>query len=163
MSKKKQPELQQKVDELTHDLQRLQAEFLNYKRREADAKAELLGMAKRDVILQLLPLLDNIDRALTHRPQELQGNAWADGVEQVGNQVQESLAKMGVEKINSLGQPFNHDLHDAIAYEDGDGEHQVVTEELQPGYKMGDTVLRHAMVKVGKAKESNEKKGGDNE
>jgi molecular chaperone GrpE len=145
----------ERIEELTRDLQRLQAEFMNYKRREAAAKAELLNLAKRDVVIQLLPLLDNLDRALAHRPQELQDNAWAQGVESVAKQAGDSLKKLGVEKIESLGQPFDHNLHEAISMEDGDGDHDVVVEELQPGYKMGDVVIRHAMVRVGKTAEKN--------
>ena len=147
---KKQVELQARVDELTADAQRLQAEFANYKRREGEAKAELLEMAKHEVVTLLLPVLDNIERALAHRPAELADNAWAAGVEQVGKQASEALAKLGVERIKSVGQPFDHNLHEAISMEDGDGEHEIITEELQPGYRMGDTVIRHAMVKVGK-------------
>jgi molecular chaperone GrpE len=145
----------ERIEELTRDLQRLQAEFMNYKRREGEAKAELLNLAKRDVVIQLLPLLDNLDRALAHRPQELQDNAWAQGVESVAKQAGDSLKKLGVEKIESLGQPFDHNLHEAISMEDGDGDHDVVVEELQPGYKMGDVVIRHAMVRVGKTAEKN--------
>lgn len=142
--------LQQRIDELTTDLQRLQAEFLNYKRREEEAKGEILEMAKREVVTLLLPTLDNIERALTHRPEELKDNAWAGGVEQVGKQAGETMKKLGVERIESVGQPFDHNLHEAISMEDGDGDSEVVTEELQPGYKMGDVVIRHAMVKVSK-------------
>lgn len=143
-------ELQQQVEELTGDLQRLQAEFTNYKRREAENRAELLSHARRDVVLQLLPLLDNIDRALSHRPEELKDNAWAGGVAAVGKQAGEALAKLGVTRIASVGEPFDPQLHEAISYEEGEGEQEVVVEELQPGYMQGDTVLRHAMVKVGK-------------
>jgi molecular chaperone GrpE len=142
--------LQDRIDELTADLQRLQAEFLNYKRREEEAKGELLEMAKREVVTLLLPTLDNIERALTHRPEELKDNAWATGVEQVGKQAGEAMQKLGVERIESVGQPFDHSLHEAISMEDGEGNHEVVVEELQPGYKMGDVVIRHAMVKVGR-------------
>jgi len=142
--------LQARIDELTADLQRLQAEFLNYKRREDGAKAELLEMAKREVVVLLLPTLDNIERALAHRPEELQDNAWAAGVEQVGKQAGEAMQKLGVERIESVGQPFDHNLHEAISMEDGNGEHEVIVEELQPGYKMGDVIIRHAMVKVGR-------------
>ena len=147
---KKADVLQDRVNELTGDLQRLQAEFQNYKRREDSAKAELLEMAKREVITLLLPTLDNIERALAHRPAELADNAWAGGVEQVGKQAGETLKKLGVERIESVGQPFDHNLHEAISYEDGEGEHEVVVEELQPGYRMGDKVIRHAIVKVGR-------------
>jgi len=142
--------LQARIDELTADLQRLQAEFLNYKRREDGAKAELLEMAKREVVVLLLPTLDNIERALAHRPEELQDNAWAAGVEQVGKQAGEAMQKLGVERIESVGQPFDHNLHEAISMEDGNGEHEVIVEELQSGYKMGDVIIRHAMVKVGR-------------
>jgi len=143
-------ELQERIDELTNDLQRLQAEFINYKRREDEAKAELLSMAKRQVIMEVLPVLDNVERALAHRPAELSDNAWAGGVEQVGSQALATLAKLGVEKIQSVGQPFDHNLHEAVATEDGEGDTEVVVEELQPGYKIGDQVIRHAMVKVGR-------------
>jgi molecular chaperone GrpE len=139
---------QDRINELTHDLQRLQAEFANYQRREAGAKADLLDIAKQQVVVQLLPLLDNIDRALTHRPEELKDNAWATGVEQVGRHALDQLKKLGVEKIQSVGQPFDHNLHEAISMEDGDGEQEMVIEELHPGYKIGERVIRHAMVKV---------------
>lgn len=143
-------ELEARIDELTGDAQRVQAEFLNYKRREDEAKAELKNYAKQEVIMELLPLLDNIDRALSHRPEDLKGNAWAGGVEQVGKQALDTLARLGVTRIESVGQPFDHNLHEAIGFEDGEGESEVVVEELQPGYKIGDRVIRHAMVKVGK-------------
>ncbi len=143
-------ELQARIDELTGDLQRLQAEFLNYKRREGEAKGELMSLAKREVVLQIVPMLDNIERALAHRPEELADNAWAGGVEQIGKQAAATLEKLGIERIESVGQPFDHNLHEAISYEDGEGDTEVVVEELQPGYKMGETVLRHAMVKVGR-------------
>jgi molecular chaperone GrpE len=151
-SKKAKPEdkLQERIDELTGDLQRLQAEFINYKRREAEAKAEITDFATNQVIKELLPLFDNIDRALSHCPDELKDNDWAKGVVAVGRQVEDVLRILGVEKINSLGQPFNHHLHEAISMEDGEGEYEVVIEELQPGYRMGGKVIRHAMVKVGK-------------
>lgn len=143
-------ELEEKVATLTTDLQRLQAEFTNYKRREGEAKASLMAMAKRDVVQQILPVLDNIERALAHRPDELADNAWAGGVESVGKQALDTLKKLGVERIESVGKPFDHNLHEAISMEDGEGDHEVVIEEMQPGYTMGDAVLRHAMVKVGK-------------
>jgi molecular chaperone GrpE len=150
MASSSQDEQQARIDELTGDLQRLQAEFTNYKRRESEAKAELIGLARQEVVRELLPLLDNIDRALAHQPEELKSDPWAQGVAQVARQAAESLAELGVVKIESVGQPFDHNLHEAISMEDGDGDHEVVTEELQAGYKMGDKVIRHAMVKVGK-------------
>jgi molecular chaperone GrpE len=141
---------QARIDELTADLQRLQAEFLNYKRRESEAKAELIGLARQDVVRELLPLLDNIDRALAHMPDHLKNDAWAQGVAQIVKQASESLGQLGINRIEAVGQPFDHNLHEAVSMEDGDGEHEVVTEELQAGYRMGDKVIRHTIVKVRK-------------
>jgi molecular chaperone GrpE len=148
MSKKK-PELEERVAELTADLQRVQADFVNFRRRAEAERGAILDLAKQDVVLQLLPLLDNLDRALGHLPAELAGNDWARGVGQVAKQAAETIKKLGVEKIAALGQPFDHNLHEAIATDDS-GSHEVVVEELQPGYKLGDKVIRPAIVKVGK-------------
>lgn len=140
----------QKLAELEADLKRVQADFVNYRRRQEDDRSQILDLAKQDVILQILPLLDNLDRALGHLPPELASNPWAKGVEQVLKQADKILSTLDVRRITALGQPFDHNLHEAIAYEDGSGDVEVVVEELQPGYKMGDKVIRHAMVKVGK-------------
>ncbi len=143
-------ELEAQIAELTHDAQRVQAEFINFKRREAEAKSEIANFATMQVVKELLPMLDNIERALAHRPEDLAENSWALGVEQVGKQVGDALSALGIERFESVGQPFDHNLHEAVSMEDGEGDIEVVTEELQPGYKMGDKILRHAMVKVGK-------------
>jgi molecular chaperone GrpE len=105
-------------------------------------------MAKQVVITELLPVLDNISRALTHLPEDLADNDWAKGVAQVGKQAEDTLRNLGVERIETVGQPFDPNLHEAISMEDGEGETEIVTEELQSGYRIGDRVIRHAMVKV---------------
>jgi molecular chaperone GrpE len=154
MSKKKsqqtQPNEHDRMTELEANLKRIQADFINYRRRQEEERGELLNLAKSDVVLRWLPLIDNLDRGLGHLPSELTDNPWAKVVEQVARQAQEVLKSLGVEKIESLGQPFDHNLHEAIAFEDGTGEQEVVVEELQPGYMLGDKVIRHAMVRVGR-------------
>ncbi|HEX7259462.1 MAG TPA: nucleotide exchange factor GrpE [Candidatus Saccharimonadia bacterium] len=155
-------ELQERVDELTNDLQRLQAEFINYKRREEDAKSDIASFATVRVVKELLPLLDNIERALAHRPEELNDNDWAQGVEHVGKQTLEVLKVLGVEKIQSVGEPFDHNRHEAISMEDGEGDTEIVIDEVQAGYTMGDQVIRHAMVKVGKGNLRNNEEGETN-
>jgi molecular chaperone GrpE len=127
------------VDELQADLQRVQADFVNYRRRAEAEKGEILAMAKQDVISHILPMLDTLDRGLSHLPAELEDNP-------VAKQAQVVLKSMDIERIEALGQPFDPHLHEAISHE-GDGE--TVVEELQPGYRMGDKVIRHAIVKVG--------------
>lgn len=137
----------QQIGELTAHLQRLQAEFDNYRRRAADQQASILTMAKEDVVLQLLPLIDNVDRALAHVPEELKDNAWAKGVAGVAKQAADTFTNIGVSKVETVGQPFDHNSMEAIAAE-GEGDEEVVSEELQAGYKLGDKVIRPAMVKV---------------
>lgn len=137
----------QQIGELTAHLQRLQAEFDNYRRRAADQQASILSLAKEDVVLQLLPLIDNVDRALGHIPAELADNSWAKGVAGVAKQGAETFAAIGVSKIQTVEQPFNHNTMEAIAAE-GEGDQEMVSEELQAGYKLGEKVIRPAMVRV---------------
>jgi molecular chaperone GrpE len=115
-----------------------------------------MEMAKESVILHILPLIDNIERALNHRPSELKDNDWANGVEQVAKQVEATLKELDVTKVDAVGQVFNPELHEAVGYEDGEGDspegEEVVAEELQAGYKIGDRVIRHSIVKVKKEK-----------
>lgn len=137
----------QQIGELTTHLQRLQAEFDNYRRRAADQQASIMDLAKQDVIFQFLPLIDNIDRALAHVPEDLKTNPWARGVAGVAKQAEETFNSVGVVKIQTVGQAFDHNTMEAVAAE-GEGDQEVVSEELQAGYKLGDKVIRPAMVKV---------------
>lgn len=152
---KAQSDLESRVDELTADLQRVQADFVNYRRRSDEDRASFMDLAKQDIILQLLPMLDNIDRALRYLPEDLKDNQWAQGVAQIAKQVDDTIKSLGVERIESLGKPFDPHLHEAISADGGEGE-EVVIEELQPGYKIGNKVIRHAMVKVGRQQTGNE-------
>lgn len=146
----KKSKVEQDLLELTKDLQRVQADFVNYKRRQEEERTSLVDYAKQEVIAQLLPIFDNIDRALGHTPKELEGNDWAKGVAQVAKQSEDVLRELGVEKIAAKGQAFNPELHEAVGLEDGEGEQEIVVEELRPGYKIGEQVIRPSMVKVGR-------------
>jgi molecular chaperone GrpE len=142
-------ELQAQIDELTSDLQRVSADFANYKRRAGDEQQQMSTMVKSTVVAQLLPLFDNLERALTHMPADLQDNQWAKGVTQLAKQFEDTLKKLGVTRIPAKGQLFDPHLHEAVSYEDdGEGD-EVVVEELQSGYQLNDHVVRHTMVKVG--------------
>jgi molecular chaperone GrpE len=96
---------------------------------------------------------DSFDQEQAHRPAEADPN-WAKSIDAIRTQFDQVLASLGVERFESKGQPFDPHRHEALAMEDGEGEHEVVVEELQPGYMLGDTVLRHAMVKVGRTGQS---------
>lgn len=143
-------ELEQKVAELTEDLIRSQADFANFRRRSEEEKAQLSNFAKINAVTKLLPLIDNIERALKHTPDEIKDNQWVKGVVQLDKQFKKALSDIGVEKIEATGQSFDPNLHEAVSYDDdGEGE-EIVIEELQAGYKIGDDVIRHSMVRVGK-------------
>lgn len=147
---KKQEDLEKKVGELTLDLQRTRADFENYRKRVETEKEMARGSARAGAILKLLPLVDNIERAILHLPENLKDDPWANSVTGLVKSLEKSLSDMGVERIDaSAGVNFNPDLHDAVQFdEDSDGEHEVIAEELQPGYKIDGIVMRPSMVKV---------------
>ena len=135
--------------ELTADIKRVQADFQNYKRRAEIEKAELLDFAKSRVVRDFLTVRDNFDRELAGRPESIDAN-WAASIDSIRSSFDSVLKNLGVERFDSEGQAFDPHMHDAIVMEDGEGEHEIVTEEMQSGYKLGGTVLRHAIVKVGR-------------
>ncbi|HVI60750.1 MAG TPA: nucleotide exchange factor GrpE [Candidatus Saccharimonadales bacterium] len=142
------PPADKKVEELTAALQRERADAVNIRRRHEAELAALRGRVKAAVVHDLLPVIDNFERALKHVPANLQDDDYIKGVQGVVKQFEKTLADMGVERIKTVGEHFDPHLHEAVGMEEGDGEHEIVSEELQAGYKLGDEVIRHAMVKV---------------
>lgn len=140
--------LHQQIEELTASLQRERADAVNLRRRHDEQIGGLKTMVKADVIRQLLPAIDNLERALKHVPKELADSDYVKGVQGVVKQFEKTLADIGVERIATVGQSFDPRWHEAVAMEDGDGTHEVVSEELQAGYKLGNEPIRHAMVRV---------------
>jgi molecular chaperone GrpE len=141
-------DLQQKVDELTEALQRERADATNVRRRADEERSKLANFYKAMVVQELLPAIDNLERAIHHRPKQFASNEWAAGVDKVAHQFQQCLSQLGVERIKTVGEEFDPRYHEAVHMEEGKGAVEVVCEELQPGYKIGDEVIRHAMVKV---------------
>jgi molecular chaperone GrpE len=141
-------DLQQKIGELTEALQRERADAENLRRRTEEEKSRLGGFYKAMVVQELLPALDNLERAFKHTPKELKDNEYIKGLSGVMKQFEQSFAQLGVKRIKTVGEVFDPRLHEAVHMEEGDGTVEVVCEELQPGYTLGDEVIRHAMVKV---------------
>lgn len=141
---------EQQIADLTEALQRERADATNIRRRHDEQLAGLKGMLTASVIEQLLPVIDNFERALKHVPTDLTDNDYIKGVQGVVKQFESTLSSMGVDKIQTVGQPFDPNLHEAVGVEEGAGDsgQEQVTEELQAGYKYGDKVIRHAMVRV---------------
>ena len=141
-------ELEQKIGELTEALQRERADSENIRRRHEDQIANLKTLLKANVVRDLLPVIDNFERALKHVPKDLEKNEYVKGVQGVVKQFEKTLEQMGVQRIKTVSEVFDPRFHEAVAMEDGDGTTEVVSEELQPGYTLGEEVIRHAMVKV---------------
>jgi molecular chaperone GrpE len=142
------PNLEQKVTELTEALQRERADAVNIRRQHETQMTNLRTMVKSSVVSDLLPVIDNFERALKHVPKELEGNDFVKGVNGIVKQFEKTLESLGVERIKTIGNHFDPKFHEAVSMEDGEGEHEIISEELQSGYKIGDDVIRHAMVRV---------------
>lgn len=147
---KKNQELEQHIDELTKDVQRVRADFENYRKRVELEKEMARASGRVSAIMKLMPVIDNIERAINHAPEELKDNAWAQGVTKLVKNLEKSLAEMGVTRIVAKpGERFDPALHEAIQFdEEAEGEHEVIAEELQAGYMLGEDVMRPSMVKV---------------
>lgn len=151
MAKSKgQEQLEQQVGELTADLQRTRADFENYRKRAESDKLQARESGQATAILKLIPVIDNIERAIAYTPEELKDNAWVQSVAGLVKNLDKSLESLNLKRIDaSVGVPFNPDLHEAIQFdEDATGEHEVIAEEMQAGYTLNGHPIRHAMVKV---------------
>ena len=137
---------QAQSEEYLRMAQRVQADFDNFRRRNRQVAAESFDDGARAFIKTLLPVCDNLERALLE-PRE--DDPLYQGVQMVQRQLQDTLSQRGVEMIRRLGEPFDPTLEDAVAQATPeDGEPGTVCDVVLNGYKMGDTVLRHAMVRV---------------
>ncbi len=143
-------EFAQRIDELTAVLQRNRADFENYRKRVDQEKQMARMTGEATAVAKLLPVIDNIERAISHIPDDLADNKWAQGIAGLAKHLEKSLNDMDVRRIEvKPGTPFNPELHEAIQMdEDAEGEHEVIAEELQAGYTLHSQPLRTAMVKV---------------
>ncbi|MCD8835387.1 nucleotide exchange factor GrpE [Mammaliicoccus sciuri] len=142
-------QLKQKANEEEEKYLRLYAEFENYKRRMKQEASIIKDYQAQRVLTDVLPALDNMDRALKQEGESEDFLTFKKGVDMVYNDLLKSLKDNGLEEIESYNQPFDPNVHQAVMQDNNpDFESGVVTEELQRGYKLKDRVLRPAMVKV---------------
>lgn len=147
---KKQQELEQHVGELTQDLQRMRADFENYRKRVDTEKQQARESGRAQAVLQVLPVLDTLDRAIAHMPADLAGNSWAEGVLGLSKSVTKLMHEFDLTRITIAVNETEFDpaLHEAVSADEGEGDRVIITEELQAGYQLGDRVVRPAMVRV---------------
>jgi molecular chaperone GrpE len=135
-----------KVAEHRDGWQRAQAEFVNYKNRIQRDQEMSRAMMKGDILKKILPVLDDLARALQNRPAD---EAWAGGIELIGRKFQSILESEGVTRIEAEGQPFDPNFHEAISHEPSDTvESGYVIAVAQNGYMLGERVIRPALVRV---------------
>jgi molecular chaperone GrpE len=142
----------QEMGRLQERLLRAHAEFENYKKRMAREKAEFLKFAHEGLILEFLPILDNLERAITSARAEVGSTSLLEGIEMIARLFRTALEKAGVKPMEALGQPFDPAYHQAVAQvESSQGDANLVVEEIQKGYLIEGRVLRPALVKVSRA------------
>ena len=146
--KKALAEEQAKAEGYLASWQRAQADFVNFKRRTEQERNETVMLANAALVLNLLPVLDDLERALDNISEKLRKNTWVDGIVLIYRKLRSTLEANGLKEIKALGETFDPNYHEAALYDDG--EEGMVIEELQKGYMLHDRVLRPAMVKVGK-------------
>jgi molecular chaperone GrpE len=140
-------------DEIQQQLLRTMAEFQNFRRRSQEEQAQNRRMATQDLVIELLPVLDNFERALDSIDSGASFESVIDGIRRVDRQLRATLENQRVVRIPAQGQPFDPELHEAIAMEQTD-EHEegTILHEVEAGYKMADRVIRPSRVKVAKKK-----------
>jgi molecular chaperone GrpE len=134
--------------------QRAQADFINFKRRSEQEKEETIKFANSMLILQLLPILDDWERALAAVPDDLADPSWVDGIRLMERKIRGILEAEGLSPIKAVGEPFDPNLHEAAMQ--GKGKEGIVVDELQKGYKFYDRVIRPSKVVVGNGEEEKE-------
>ena len=136
-----------KAQQFFGNWQRAAADFQNFKRRIEDERSETARFANAALVINLLPIVDDFERAFTNIDPHVAGLNWVDGVRQIHKKLQSLLEVMGVNEIPADGELFDPALHEAVSQ--GPGEESRVIAVAQKGYRLGDKVLRPSMVVVG--------------
>ena len=144
-------EEEKKIAELSDKILRITAEYENYRKRTQKEKESLYEMAKADTIAAFLPLFDNIEKAIKVKPSDASGEwkAFSEGVDLMKKQMADILTNLGATAIDAVGEEFNPEWHNAVMHVEDDSVGEgVIVEEFQKGFKIGDRVIRHSVVKV---------------
>lgn len=141
-----QSNIKKELEDTTDRLKRLMAEFENFKKRSSKERELLYNSLVADIVSSFLPVQDNLQKAISV---ETKDENLKQGIELIVKQIGEIFTKFGVEEIQTVGKPFDPELHDAVSsvHDDNLGE-KIVKEEFRKGYKIGNKVIRHAMVIV---------------
>jgi len=143
-----------KAEKYLANWQRAQADYINFKKRSEQEKEDAKQFSNGVLIVSLLPVLDDMERALASIPAKMAHQTWVDGMRLILRKFQVVLEAQGVSQIKAVGQQFDPELHEAVMR--APGEEEVVIKELQKGYKLKDRVIRASKVVVGQGEEQKE-------
>ena len=142
-------EAQTKADEWLDQYRRSVAEFANYRKRQERDREQQKVAIKVDVLKHLFPVIDDLELALSHAPADLAATVWLEGISLIMRKVKGILSEYGVQPIEALGKPFDPNYHEAVLQVASDKYAAgIVMEELRPGYRIEDKVIRSTQVKV---------------
>jgi molecular chaperone GrpE len=150
-----------KAEEYLASWQRTQADFINYKRRTEQERQDFNSFANANLVLAILPVLDDLERAIDAIPEEFAGDDWVEGVRLVERKFKTVLEGQGIKPILSLGMAFDPHYHEALRKDKG--EEGMVIGELQKGYMLNDKLLRPARVVVGSGNKDTKKEADTKE
>lgn len=140
-----------KAAEYLEHWQRSHADFINFRRRTESERADIMTFANAAFITKLLPVIDDFDLALVNVPEEQRATPWVEGILAIQRKLQRLLEGEQITPIEAQGQPFDPNLHEAVAVDDDAREPHHVVQELRRGYRLKDRVLRPTLVRVGSA------------
>lgn len=139
--------LQQELAAMTETAKRALADLQNFKKRTEEEKKGLRQFAAMSLIIEILPVFDNFNRALAQIPEDIAENQWVAGITNIAKQFKGIIEKQGLTEITTEGEKFDPVKHEALMQ--GPGEKEMIIETFEPGYMLGDKVLKPAKVKVG--------------
>jgi len=149
--------LTKEKDEYLAGWQRERADFLNYKKEQAGIFEDIQKFANQNLILEILPILDNIEIAIRHLPEDLKNNDWASGILKIRDQFKNILKNQGVEEMKIGEGKFDPEFHEAIERVESEEEEGKIIEEVRKGYLMAGKVIRPSRVKVAVKRTTNNK------
>lgn len=143
--------LKKKNEEYLNGWKRAKADYINYKKEQEKSAGELIRYANAAMVMELLPIFNNMKLAAKHIPEDEKKHEWVKGLLQINKQFKTFLENLGITEIKTLGEKFDPELHEAISHDEKDEiSKDMIFEEVNPGYKMHDKVLIAAKVKVAK-------------
>lgn len=144
-------EIRSQADEYLDGWQRARAEFANYKKRIQKEREESRSFITAEILSKYITVLDDFERALSDRPSDGASDAWAEGVDMIYRKLKTILESEGVEEYSPEGEIFDPNFHEAIGFEESDDHDEgMIFQVIQPGYKIGERVIRPAIVRVAK-------------